>query len=204
MTPNFLGRLQDYRVQLRRPGETAGWLGRGFDPLNTRVDKRDSTDNPYWRDCSDEELTFEIDGFRVDAMRLRHPGNTLGYRLTSLAGGASVAFVPDNELGPGGEYGEPADWREQFVRFLQGVDILIHDAMFRDEEVEEFAGWGHSSPREALAVAAEAGVKRLLLFHHRPEHDDDRMDQIVAGAQRQAEGTGVTVEAAVEGMHISL
>lgn len=62
VVPNFLGRLQEYRVQLRRPGETAGWLGRGYDPVNTRIEKRDSKDNPYWRDCTDEELTFQIEG----------------------------------------------------------------------------------------------------------------------------------------------
>lgn len=60
--PNSLGRLQDYKVQLRRPGETAGWLGRRYDPVTTRIDKRDSKDNPYWRNCLDEELTFQIDG----------------------------------------------------------------------------------------------------------------------------------------------
>lgn len=62
VVPNFLGRLQEYKVQLRRPGETAGWLGRQYDPLNTMIDKRDSKDNPYWRDCSDEELTYRIQG----------------------------------------------------------------------------------------------------------------------------------------------
>ncbi len=62
VVPNSLGRLQEYKVQLRRPGETAGWLGRAYDPLNTRIDKRDAKDNPYWRDCSDEELRFEVDG----------------------------------------------------------------------------------------------------------------------------------------------
>lgn len=62
VVPNSLGRLQEYKVQLRRPGETAGWLGRGFDPVTTRINKRDSKDNPYWRNCTDEELTFQIDG----------------------------------------------------------------------------------------------------------------------------------------------
>ena len=62
VVPNFLGRLQEYKVQLRRPGETAGWLGRGFDPVNTRIDKRDAKDNPYWRDLTDNELTFQIEG----------------------------------------------------------------------------------------------------------------------------------------------
>lgn len=60
--PNSLGRLQEYKVRLERPGETAGWLGRGFDPVTTRIEKKDSKDNPYWRDCSDEELTFQIEG----------------------------------------------------------------------------------------------------------------------------------------------
>lgn len=69
--PNSLGRLQEYKVRLRRPGETAGWLGRGFDPLTTRIDKRDTKDNPYWRDCTDEELTYQIEGLVAqDALRL--------------------------------------------------------------------------------------------------------------------------------------
>jgi hypothetical protein len=59
--PNSLGRLEQ-RGQYPRPGEHAGWLGRQFNPLTTRIDKRDLNDNPYWRDCTDEELTFTIDG----------------------------------------------------------------------------------------------------------------------------------------------
>ncbi len=67
VVPNFLGRLQEYRVQLRRPGETAGWLGRAFDPLNTRIDKRDGKDNPYFRDCGDDELNFQVQGLETRA-----------------------------------------------------------------------------------------------------------------------------------------
>jgi len=65
VVPNFLGRLQEYKVQLRRPGETAGWLGRGYDPLNTRIDKKDAKDNPYWRDCTDDELSYQIQGLEA-------------------------------------------------------------------------------------------------------------------------------------------
>ena len=60
--PNSLGRLQEFATRLRRPGEYGGWLGRGADPLTTAVDKRDNKDNPYWRTCTDEELTFAIEG----------------------------------------------------------------------------------------------------------------------------------------------
>src|SRR5947209_4552009 len=61
VVPDYLGRLEQ-AGQYRRPGQYAGWLGRSHDPLTTVVNKRDLQDNPYWRACSDAELTFEIDG----------------------------------------------------------------------------------------------------------------------------------------------
>ncbi|NBP51510.1 MAG: DUF1501 domain-containing protein [Actinobacteria bacterium] len=59
--PNRLGRLQD-SGQYIRPGEYAGWLGQGFNPLTTAIDKRDAGDNPYWRDCADDEADFRLQG----------------------------------------------------------------------------------------------------------------------------------------------
>ena len=59
--PNWLGALQE-EGQYRRPGQYAGWLGSGFDPLNTDIQKKNVDDNPYWRDCSDDELHFAIQG----------------------------------------------------------------------------------------------------------------------------------------------
>lgn len=76
VVPNWLGRLQD-AGQYRRPGQYAGWLGRACNALTTAIDKRDSQDNPYWRDCTDEELNFQIDGLatfedlKLDRMRRR-------------------------------------------------------------------------------------------------------------------------------------
>jgi Protein of unknown function (DUF1501) len=76
VVPNSLGRLQE-SGQYLRPGEHAGWLGRRYNPLTTVVDKKNLQDNPYWRDCSDEELTFQIEGLapseglRVERMNRR-------------------------------------------------------------------------------------------------------------------------------------
>ena len=149
---------------------------------------------------------FEIDGFAVRAIRLRHPGNTLGYRLTPVSGGPSVAYVTDNELGPGGNYEVGASWREEFVQFIRGVDVLVHDAMYTPGELEEHRGWGHSSYEEAVALGAEAAVKQLVLFHHRPEHDDAAMEALTNKAQAVADGTGqsLAVIAAREGMQLTL
>lgn len=149
---------------------------------------------------------FAVGSFRVRAMRLRHPGTTLGYRLTPAAGGASMAYVTDNELGPGGHYGTSASWRKDFVMFLHGVDLLIHDAMYTPEELEDHRGWGHSTFEEAVALAGEAGVKRLVLFHHEPEHGDEAIDALLAAARRQARTKGLPAEvlAAQEGMTLTI
>lgn len=72
VVPNWLGRLQD-AGQYRRPGQYAGWLGGGYNPMTTRIDKKDKTDNPYWRECSERELNFQIEGMEpvLPVARLR-------------------------------------------------------------------------------------------------------------------------------------
>lgn len=149
---------------------------------------------------------FGVNGFTVRATRLRHPGNTLAYRLTPVGGGPSMAYVTDNELGRGGDYGEPATWRRDLERFLRGVDLLVHDAMFTPEELRNHYGWGHSSFDEAVTLAAGVGAKQLALFHHRPERDDAGMDELASRAGEAAEAAGATLDvfAATEGMTLTL
>jgi len=149
---------------------------------------------------------FTVGAFRVRATRLRHPGTTLGYRLTPTAGGPSMAYVTDNELGPGGHYDTPATWRKDFLAFLSTTDLQIHDAMYTPQELLVHRGWGHSTFEEAVALAGDAGVKRLVLFHHEPEHGDEAIDALVAAARRQARTKGLPAEvvAAQEGMTLTL
>lgn len=149
---------------------------------------------------------FEIDGFLVEAFRLRHPGTTLGYKLVPARGGRTIAYLTDNELGPGGSYDVPPEWRRELVRFLGGVDTLIHDGMYSEAMIESRAGWGHSTPEQAVDLAAEAGVRRLVLFHHEPEHDDGAVDALVIGARSYAaaRAPGLQLEAAMEGMSLTL
>jgi phosphoribosyl 1,2-cyclic phosphodiesterase len=153
-----------------------------------------------------ENGEFPVGEFKVRSMKLRHPGTTLGYRLTPAAGGASLAYVTDNELGPGGKYDTGPGWRKELVAFLKGVDVLIHDAMYTPEELREHVGWGHSSYTEAVALAAEAGIGRLVLFHHEPDHADGDMDDLLAAARKEAKKLGGPREvlAAQEGLLLTL
>jgi phosphoribosyl 1,2-cyclic phosphodiesterase len=149
---------------------------------------------------------FSIGEFRVHTTKLRHPGTTLGFRLTPAKGGPSTAYVTDNELGSGGQYEVSKTWRRDFVSFLNGVDLLIHDAMYTPKELEQHRGWGHSTYEEAVTLAQEAGAKKLVLFHHEPEHGDTEMDGLLAAARKFAKSRGSSLEvvAAQEGMKVTL
>lgn len=152
------------------------------------------------------EEAFEIDGFEVLTRRLRHPGFTLAYRLTPAGGGESLVYMTDNELGPGGSYDLPESWRTGTEEFLSGAHTLIHDAMYTDTLGRKRAGWGHSTATEAVDLAASSGVRRLVLFHHEPAHDDSAVDALLVAARTHAGrvGPGLIVDAAREGMRLSL
>ena len=179
-------------------------LGRQMDPMVFPVPL-----NALAADLTVVEISegeFEIDDFRICAFRLRHPGTTLGYRLVPTAGGRQVAYVTDNELGAGGSYEVPPDWRERLVEFVAGADTLIHDAMYPEQIIQARAGWGHSTPRQAVDLAREARCRRLILFHHEPEHSDDALDRLLADTRQYAVGVAprLEIEAAAEGMTFPL
>lgn len=152
------------------------------------------------------EGEFDLEDFRICAFRLRHPGTTLGYRLVPFSGGRQLAYVTDNELGSGGSYEVPPDWRQRLIQFVEGTDTLIHDAMYLDQIIQARAGWGHSTPRQAVDLAGEARCPRLVLFHHEPEHSDEAIDRLLEDTRAYAArvAPGLQVDAAAEGMRLSL
>jgi ribonuclease BN (tRNA processing enzyme) len=97
-------------------------------------------------------------------------------------------------------------WRAELVRFLEGTETLIHDAMYSDQIIQARRGWGHSTPGQAVELAAEAGCRRLVLFHHEPEHDDDAVDRLLNDTRKFARrvAPGLEVDAAAEGMELAL
>jgi phosphoribosyl 1,2-cyclic phosphodiesterase len=152
------------------------------------------------------EGDVEVPDFVVQAFRLRHPGTTLGYRIAPATGGRDIAYLTDNELGDGAGYPVRHDWRRRLVKFLAGTDTLIHDAMYAEQIIQARCGWGHSTPRQAVTLASEAGCARLILFHHEPEHDDSALDRLLDDTRAYASRTAgsLQVDAAMEGMELPL
>ena len=144
-----------------------------------------------------------LPGFHVATCPLSHPGGALGFRISPADGGPSLAYVTDNELGVGGAHRVSQGWRKELEAFLSGTTLLIHDGMYTTPEARERSGWGHSSAAEAVALAGATGVRRLILFHHDPDHDDDQVDGLVADARIEA-AKGLAIDAAREGWTLAL
>jgi ribonuclease BN (tRNA processing enzyme) len=108
----------------------------------------------------------------------------------------SVVYATDIE--------EQAGGYPEVVEFARGADLLIHDAQYLDDEfssrLRPRKGWGHSTVETAIDVAKKAAVRRLVLFHHEPTHDDKTMDKIARRAKRLFPAALV----AREGMEIAL
>ena len=165
-----------------------------------------------------KEMEFKIGAVQVQTKFANHPGVCAGYRLFTRNG--SIAFFPDNEpydllkkqnaQRDGSNVEEAREFarseRSKLVDFLQDCDVLILDSQYTDDEYQEHIGWGHGSLSSVVSLALEAKVRRLLLFHHDPNHDDRKMDEMVEQARTLVleSGKHLEVEAAREGAEVWL
>ena len=156
------------------------------------------------------EGEFMIGGIRVVTQYLHHPALTLGYRLE--ADGQTLVYATDHEphsLHPlsGGAGARPLHHEDRrHVRFLEGADLVIHDSQYTLHDFPLRTGWGHAPAERVVDYSIAAGVRRLALFHHDPEHDDATVDAIAARAGEWAGKARYTPEifAAAEGQSIDL
>ncbi len=107
--------------------------------------------------------------------------------------GRRVIYATDVEWCNGYEPG--------FLSFVEGADLLIHDAQYTTHDYQEGKrGYGHSTVEMATEVARAAHVRELILFHHEPSYDDNQLDSM----ELEAQGHFARTRSAREGMEIDL
>jgi len=164
-----------------------------------------------------KEETIELPGAKLTARYVNHPSMAVGYRLE--AQGRSLVYISDNEpfdrevarsvrnvdkVVVNKFNKEKGDPNQRIFDFARGADLLIHDATYTPEEYVNHVGWGHSHYLFSLRVAQEAGVRRLVLFHHDHQHHDDKIDEIVERCRSEIRTRNHKFEclAAAEGMQL--
>ena len=68
------------------------------------------------------------------------------------------------------------------------------NSTYTQEEFKTRIGWGHSTWNEGVKLCKAAGVKRLGIFHHDPDHDDVFMDKLAEDAAKVWDGAFVVEE----------
>ncbi len=138
------------------------------------------------------------DDIEVMSRSIPHVGNTLGYRVTW--NGTTVTYISDHQMPTDGTFAATPG----ALDLCRNADVLIHDAQYTPSEFREKSNWGHCTIEYAVWLAAETGVKQLVLFHHDPAHNDDMLDILAAAATDCGVKMGVDVIAAREGMVLEL
>jgi phosphoribosyl 1,2-cyclic phosphodiesterase len=143
----------------------------------------------------------EMNGFRqlgevaVKSQLVNHPGGCIAYRLEY--GGKTLVYLTDHE-----SYAGPEDAAVR--EFTRGADLLIREAQYTSAEYEHHHGWGHGTFEAAAADALESDVKRLALFHHDPQHDDEFLERELGKLQFRYRGSELEIFLAREGQCVEL
>ncbi len=148
-----------------------------------------------------ESELYEREGVRVIKQSINHPGGGVAYRIDE--DGMTCAYVTDNELDP--PYAMETNY-DQWVKFLHGVDVMIHDAQYTEDDMPHKHGWGHSLISQVRQLATDAEVGALVMFHHDPDRTDSELDEIQIENESYLKSHRAPARSvcAAEGMRITL
>ena len=165
-----------------------------------------------------KETTLNLgDGLTVRSKYLNHPILCMGYRFEYQ--GKTIVTAYDHEpfrnLFPSDpkdpNYNEEAakegeaaakEENEKINGFFKNADVLIHDTQYTTEEFLKHLGWGHSSYELAIEASLKAKVKKLVFFHHDPNHSDTLLKSLEKEYRKKTARTGLSVLMAREGLTI--
>jgi ribonuclease BN (tRNA processing enzyme) len=99
---------------------------------------------------------------RIEAIPGEHPGDCVV--LKASCGDKSLVYATDYE------YEEKSF--SALAAFAQGVDLLLYDGQYSEEELLLRKGFGHSSAATGIELMERCGAKRMLLIHHDPQASD--------------------------------
>jgi phosphoribosyl 1,2-cyclic phosphodiesterase len=143
-----------------------------------------------------------LNDIRIHNRRMPHPGGAYGYRIEE--GNKVFVYTSDCEFNI-----NEVENIEKYHDLFINADVAVFDTQYTFEESIDKFEYGHSSASIAIDIAGRFNVKRLVLFHHEPDYDDDKLDQLLLNAKTylsmNAKRIGhIKVDIAYEGMEMVL
>lgn len=171
-----------------------------MDGSNFPVKADDLLSKSNWVSDNIETVLLD-DDIHIQRKGLNHPGGGSAYLVEDH--GVRCAYITDNELDPPYKIHTTYD---EWVDFCRGVDVLIHDAQYTEDDMPHKHGWGHSLISQVRQLAVDAEVGHLVMFHHDPDRTDGELDEIQIENDRffKRQHTPIKSFCAAEGMEIRL
>jgi phosphoribosyl 1,2-cyclic phosphodiesterase len=145
---------------------------------------------------------WQIGTATVRGQEVVHQGPTVAYRIEE--NGSSLAYIPDHEPALGRDLGRIDTSYLSGYGVAEGVDVLIHDSQYTEDEYPKRIGWGHSSTAHVVGYAQRTRAKQLVMFHHDPLHGDAFLESNLERARDLWDDHGPAPVLAYEGMEIQL
>ncbi len=131
------------------------------------------------------------DGVPISALKTLKAG----YDLHDEAGNLLVAAADVTGPAPRSRsYAFCSDTRflPSLIPLIAGIDVLYHEATFLTIDAARAEEVHHSTAQQAAQIAAEAGVRRLLIGHFSSRYKDD--DAFLTEARDQFSATDLAIE----------
>ena len=132
------------------------------------------------------ERSIQIGSATITPYLMNHPVINFGYRIEN--NGKSIFITGDHEppqniYAPGdAEYADYQvlvdDKYKDTLRAMHGVDVLIADCSYTEEEYPDKRGWGHGTFSSSIRYAVDAGAKVLFCTHHEPTRSDSALNAV--------------------------
>lgn len=133
------------------------------------------------------DVAIKVGSATVTPIVLNHPVLNFGYRIDDVDG-SSLFFTGDYEPSqnpyqlPDPEYASTQQFIDErmteVVKTIAGINALIIDSSYTDEEYQRKKGWGHGTYGASLNLAEQAGAKKLFLTHHEPTRTDSQLEAV--------------------------
>ena len=120
------------------------------------------------------------DSITIDHTRHAHPNGATSFKISK--DNFSIVYTTDCEH-------TNNNLNKNVLEIAKDSDILIHDSHFTVEDLQKHIGWGHSSWKNAVDVAKQSNIKKLVLFHYKPEYSDKKVAQMELNAQNDFKNT---------------
>jgi ribonuclease BN (tRNA processing enzyme) len=154
---------------------------------------------------------LDLGNIIIETYQINHPSMDFGYRITSKVTERTITILTDiapiegnylpwgwKEVAKGRELEFEKEYYDNLIKFSYKSDVLIFDTQFTEKDIKGKRHWGHSTPEMALKLAEESKSESVMLTHHNPDYNDEKVDKIFKSACRKGKNLNLNVLIAKE------